>query len=313
MRAISQDVAGGPEVLHLVDLPRPVPGPTEVLVRVHAAGVNPTDAKTRARGKFPIGVPPPFVLGFDVCGTVEEVGEGATLYDPGTRVFGMPRFPYPASAYAEFVTAPSRHFARVPDELDDVHAAALPLAGLTAWQALVDTAGTNPGQRVLIHAAAGGVGHLAVQIAKARGAHVIATATAAKHPLLRELGADETLDYRSADFAQAVSSVDVVLDPVGGETTKRSLEVLNAGGMLVRLPTWTDQDLPTRRHADEIGVRAVRMLVEPDLGALTALARLVQEDKLHVEIDSVFALTDAAKAHQRIDSRRTIGKIVLQV
>jgi NADPH:quinone reductase-like Zn-dependent oxidoreductase len=215
MRAISQDVAGGPEVLHLVDLPRPVPGPTEVLVRVHAAGVNPTDAKTRARGKFPIGVPPPFVLGFDVCGTVEEVGEGATLYDPGTRVFGMPRFPYPASAYAEFVTAPSRHFARVPDELDDVHAAALPLAGLTAWQALVDTAGTNPGQRVLIHAAAGGVGHLAVQIAKARGAHVIATATAAKHPLLRELGADETLDYRSADFAQAVSSVDVVLDPVG--------------------------------------------------------------------------------------------------
>lgn len=313
MRAISQDVGGGPEVLHLVDLPTPVPGPTEVLVRVHAAGVNPTDAKTRARGRFPSGHKPPFVLGFDVSGTVEAVGDGATLYQRGTAVFGMPRFPHPAGAYAEFVTAPSRHFARTPAELDQVHAAALPLAGLTAWQALVDTAQLQPGQRVLIHAAAGGVGHLAVQIAKARGAHVIATATADKHPLLKDLGADETLDYTTVDLGQAIGPVDVVLDPIGGATTRQSVELLKDGGTLVRLPAWVDDDRTARRRAAQLGVRAVRLLVEPDLGGLTALVALVQAGELRAEIDSIFALEDVAQAHRRIDTGQTTGKIVLQI
>src|SRR5207244_719097 len=173
MRAIRQQTLGGPEVLELVEVPRPEPAPTEVLVRVAAAGVNPVDWKTRTRGGF-LGQPP-FTVGWDVAGVVDGVGRGVTRFAPGDRGFGMPRLPREAAAYAEYVTSPSRQLARIPDGLADVDAAALPLAALTAWQALVETADVQPGQRVLILAAAGGVGHLAVQIAKARGAHVIGT------------------------------------------------------------------------------------------------------------------------------------------
>ena len=209
MRAIRQLSLGGPDVLELADVPRPEPGPTEVLVRVAAAGVNPVDWKVRARGGF-LGEPP-FTVGWDVAGVVEELGRGVTRFTPGDRVFGMPRFPREAAAYAEYVTAPSRQLARIPEGLGDVEAAALPLAGLTAWQALVETAGVGPKSRVLILAAAGGVGHLAVQIAKARGAYVIGTARPEKHAFLASLGADEAVDYttepgRSAASATSTSS-----------------------------------------------------------------------------------------------------------
>src|SRR5262245_61551146 len=179
MRVVRQLVLGGPEVLEVVEAPRPEPGPTEVLVRVGAAGVNPVDWKLRAAGGF-LGEPP-FTVGWDVAGVVEEVGYGVTRFAEGDRVFGMPRFPREAAAYAEYVVSPSRQLARTPDELSDVEAAALPLAGLTAWQALVETAGVGAGDRVLVLGAAGGVGHLAVQIAKARGAYVVGTARAEKH------------------------------------------------------------------------------------------------------------------------------------
>ncbi len=184
--------------------------PTEVLVRTLAAGVNPVDWKVRARGGF-LGEPP-FTVGWDVAGVVEEVGYGVTRFAVGDRVFGMPRFPREAAAYAEYVTSPSRQLARIPDDLGDVEAGALPLAGLTAWQALVETADVQPGQRVLVLAAAGGVGHLAVQIAKARGAYVLGTARAEKHPFLAELGVDEAIDYTSENVAERAHDVDVVLD-----------------------------------------------------------------------------------------------------
>ncbi len=202
MRSVRQSTVGGPEVLELVEVPRPAPGPTEVLVRVAAAGVNPVDWKVRARGGF-LGEPP-FTVGWDVAGEVEEVGFGVTRFAPGDRVFGMPRFPREAAAYSEYVTSPSRQLARIPENVSDIEAAALPLAGLTAWQALVETADVQPGQRVLILAAAGGVGHLAVQIAKARGAYVLGTARAAKHAFLRELGVDEAIDYTQVDVAERV-------------------------------------------------------------------------------------------------------------
>lgn len=157
MRAVSQDTAGAPDVLKVVEVERPEPGRGEILVRVHAAGVNPTDWKTRRRGEFATGARPPFTLGYDVAGVVEAVGAGVTLFQAGDEVFGMPRFPHPAGAYAEYVAAPARHFAPRPDGLTPIQAGALPLASLTAWQALVDTADVQPGQRVLIHAAAGGV------------------------------------------------------------------------------------------------------------------------------------------------------------
>ncbi|MGW4890851.1 NADP-dependent oxidoreductase [Kitasatospora sp. NPDC004240] len=312
MCAVSQDTAGGPEVLRLVEVPRPRPGRGEVLVRVHAAGVNPADWKTRSRGEFATGARPPFTLGFDVSGVVEEVGEGVTVLRPGAPVYGMPRFPYPAGAYAEYVTAPARHFAPRPEGLGHLEAGALPLAALTAWQALVDTADVRPGQRVLIHAAAGGVGHLAVQIAKARGAHVIGTASAAKHDLLRSLGADELVDHRTRDAAEVVRDVDVVLDPLGGANRARSLRTLRRpGGTLVSLLP-PDAAFP-RAEAEAAGVRAVFMLVEPDLQGLREITALVESGRLRVVVDAVFPLAAAADAHRLGERGRTTGKIVLSV
>ncbi|MFJ1565468.1 NADP-dependent oxidoreductase [Streptomyces erythrochromogenes] len=306
MRAIVVNEWGGPENLVEREIERPEPGLGEVLVRVHAAGVNPVDWKTRASGALIAWGETP-IVGWDVSGTVEAVGPGVTLYAPGDEVYGMPLFPRQAGGYAEFVVAPARHFARKPRSLDHVQAAALPLAALTAWQALVDTAGVTAGQRVLVHAAAGGVGHLAVQIAKARGAYVIGTASAAKHDVLRELGADELIDYRSVDFAEAVSDVDVVLDALGGDTAERSLKVLRSGGHLVSLPG------PDSVPAGADGVNAAWVLVDPDLKGLEAIADLADRGLLKPLVETVLPLADAARAHEIGEQGRTTGKIVLTV
>ncbi|MFB6694944.1 NADP-dependent oxidoreductase [Streptomyces virginiae] len=306
MRAIVVKEWGGPENLVEREIERPEPGLGEVLVRVHAAGVNPVDWKTRASGALIAWGETP-IVGWDVAGTVEAVGPGVTLYAPGDEVYGMPHFPRQAGGYAEYVVAPARHFARKPASLDHVQAAALPLAALTAWQALVDTAGVTAGQRVLVHAAAGGVGHLAVQIAKARGAYVIGTASAAKHDVLRELGADELIDYRSVDFAEAVADVDVVLDALGGETAERSLKVLKPGGHLVSLPG------PDSVPAGADGVNASWVLVDPDLGGLQAIAELADKGLLKPLVETVLPLAEAARAHEIGEQGRTTGKIVLTV
>ncbi|MGK5551396.1 NADP-dependent oxidoreductase [Actinomadura kijaniata] len=306
MRAISQDTVGGPEVLKEIELPRPEPGPTEVLVRVRAAGVNPTDWKHRAGAAAMLGEPP-FVLGWDVSGVVEAVGLGVSLHKPGDEVFGMLRYPGGHGAYAEYVTAPSRHFARKPANLDHVQAAALPLAALTAWQALVDTADVRPGQRVLVHAAAGGVGHLAVQIAKAHGAYVLGTARAAKHGFLRSIGVDEPIDYTTTDFAETGRDVDVVVDTIGGDYGPRSLRTLREGGVLVSLVLSRLADLGPGT------ARAETVLVEPDHHALTRIAELAEQGRLRAGIDTVLPLAEAAKAHARGESGRVQGKIVLTV
>ncbi len=304
---------GGPEVLELREIDRPEPAPTEVLVRVAAAGVNPVDWKVREQPWLPdlIGEPP-LVLGWDVAGTVAEVGYGVTRFAPGDRVFGMPWFPRPARAYAEYVTAPSRHFARTPRALGDEAAGALPLAGLTAWQALVDTAGVGEGDRVLIHAAGGGVGHLAVQIAKARGAHVIGTARAEKHGFLRELGADEAIDYTAQRFEEAVADVDVVLDLVGGDDYGlRSLETMRPGGLLIAIPGGVTDAVASA--AAEQSKRATGLLVEPDAAGLEALAALAERGRLRVAIEARYPLAEAAEAHARLQGGRARGKVVLTV
>ncbi|MEV7105564.1 NADP-dependent oxidoreductase [Streptomyces atroolivaceus] len=307
MRAIRQTVLGGPEVLDAVEVERPAPGPSELLVRVRSAGLNPTDWKHRENGGFL--KEPPFVLGWDVSGVVEAVGLGVALFEPGDEVFGMLPYPYGAGSHAEYVTAPARSFARKPATVDHEQAGALPLAALTAWQALVDTADVRPGQRVLIHAAAGGVGHLAVQIAKARGAYVIGTASAAKHDFLRELGVDEPVDYQKTDFAEAVRHVDVVLDTIGGDYRFRSLRVLRPGGLLVTLLPSGATDFI--EEADKLGVRAVEMLVEADHAGMNAIAELVEGGKLRATIAGSFPLAEAAKAHALGDTGRTTGKLVL--
>ncbi|KUO06421.1 NADP-dependent oxidoreductase [Streptomyces caeruleatus] len=309
MRAISQDVLGGPEVLKEVELERPTPRPNEVLVRVRAAGVNPTDWKHRANGGF-LGEPP-FVLGWDVSGVVEAVGIGVARFQPGDEVFGMLSYPFGHGSHAEYVTAPARTFAPKPASIDHTQAGALPLVSLTAWQALVEYADVRPGQRVLVHAAAGGVGHVAVQIAKARGAYVIGTASAGKHEFLRGLGADELIDYRETDFTEAVKDVDVVLDTLGGATSVRSLKVLRPGGVVVSiLPVGSDE---FHEEAERLGVRAVRMLVDADRADLRAITDLVEKGQLRVEIAGTFPLADATEAHALGDTGRTTGKLVLTV
>ncbi|MEV0439215.1 NADP-dependent oxidoreductase [Streptomyces spectabilis] len=310
MRAVSPRAWGTPDVLVPVEVDRPEPGLTEILVKVHAAGVNPVDWKTRAAGAFGTWGDTP-ILGYDVSGTVEAVGPGVTLFAPGDEVFGMPRFPEQAGGYAEYVTAPARRFAPKPATVDHVQAAALPLAALTAWQGLIETAGLRAGQRVLIHAAAGGVGHLAVQIAKAHGAYVIGTARADKHDFLWKLGADELIDYTTTDFAEAVRDVDVVLDGVGGEYGPRSLPVLRRGGHLVTLPD--PGGLPDAARAEALGVHTGWTVVEPDRHGMLEIARLVEEGTLRAAIDKVLPLESAAEAHAYGERGRTQGKIVLQV
>lgn len=313
MQAISATRPGGPEVLEPVTTARPRPGLVEVLVRVHAAGVNPTDWKSRRRGADDRkrDQEAPTILGYDVSGVVEAVGPGVTLFQPGDEVFGMPLFPNFPGAYAEYVVAPPRHFAPKPVKLSHVEAAALPLVSLTAYQALTDFAEVRPGQRVLVHAAAGGVGHVAVQIAKALGAYVIGTASAAKHDFVRGLGADEVIDYRSQDFVEAAGRVDVVIDTIGGDYLVRDLAVLNDGGTLVSLTEVPSPELVAQAAAR--GVRAAFMLVEPDQAGMRAVAELVGSGQLAVTVEAVFPLAEAARAHELSETGRVTGKIVLAV
>jgi NADPH:quinone reductase-like Zn-dependent oxidoreductase len=312
MRVITQRSTGGPEVLELGRAAVPQPLPTEIRVRVAAAGVNPVDWKTRAgSGMAAVVGPAPFTVGWDVAGTVDAVGPGVTRFAPGDAVLGMPWFPRQAGAYAEFVTAPSRHFAHRPAGLSEIAAAGLSLAGLTAWQGLVDVGGVQPGQRVLVHAAAGGVGHLAVQIAKARGAYVIGTASVGKHDLLHDLGIDETVDYRAEAFERVVEPVDLVFDLIGGDVAVRSLDVLKPGARMICLPSAAAADAIAA--ARERGLRATGMLVEPDGDGLEELTRLVDDRRLRVVVAETFPLERASHAHRAGELGRTTGKLVLTI
>ena len=278
---------GGPEVMRVAEVERPSPISTEVLVRVVAAGVNPVDCKTR-RGE---GVsrwvgPPPFVVGWDVAGVVEAMGYGVTRFSVGDRVFGMPRFPRAAGAYAEYVTAPSRQFARLPSEVSMVDAASLPLAWLTAWQCLVETANLQSGQTVLIHGAAGGVGQLAMQVANGQGAQV----------------AVDALETRGADVA---------LDLVGGGDTLRLVATLRPGGMLLAVADGADDAV--KAEAARLGVVVREPLVEPDGHALESAARLLGDGLLEANVRETFSLERAAAAHERLEKGGVRGKLVLEV
>ncbi|MEO5760025.1 MAG: NADP-dependent oxidoreductase [Mesorhizobium sp.] len=306
MRAITQNSVGGPDVLVVADQPDPTPKAGEVLVRVKAAGINPVDGAVRA-GYYPLLGEPPFVLGWDISGTVEALGAGVVNFKVGDDVFGMPRFPKQAAAYAELVAVPADEIALKPRAADHIQTGALPLAGLTAWQGLVHHGGLKPGQRVLIHAGAGGVGHLAVQIAKARGAYVIATASPEKLDFVRSLGADEVIDYTNADFTREVRDIDLVLEPVGGDHADQSLKVIRGGGTLVSLLNINDA---TRTQASARGIRVERMSVVPDREGLRELGHLIDAGKLAVHVAKAFPLEQAGAAHAFL-ATRPIGKVVL--
>ncbi|MBD0742871.1 NADP-dependent oxidoreductase [Streptomyces sp. CBMA152] len=307
MRAVIQKSFGGPEVLETVEMERPTPLSGEVLIRVHASGINPADVAVRS-GAFPLLGEPPFGVGWDISGVVEETGPGAR-FKPGDEVYGMPFFPRAATGYAEYVAVPSRQVARKPTTIDHTHAAAVPLAALTAWQGLVDAARVTEGQRVLIHRAAGGVGHFAVQIAKARGAHVIALASEPKHDFLRGLGADEVIDYRTTDLTEAVHDLDVVFD--SSSQGASSLEILRPGGTLVTIMEHGNQELAAQVEA--AGRRFAGISVEPDYASLEAIAALIDAGSIRPHVSETFPLTDAAKAHEVVELGRVQGKVVLTV
>jgi NADPH:quinone reductase-like Zn-dependent oxidoreductase len=300
MRAIILRGFGGPEVLEVTELERPEPAAGEVLVRVEAVGLNPVEAFARS-GALPLFGPPPIVLGWDVAGVVEAAGPGVDRFAPGDRVFGMPRFPRLAHGYAEYVAAPAAELARPPADLDPVHAAALPLVGLTVWQSLVGAAAIEPGQHVLVHAGGGGVGHLAVQLAKARGARVTATASEGKRAFVEELGADTVVDYRSEDVASRVRDVDVVLDPIGGDVAEQSVPLVRPGGTIVSLLRHHDED-ELKARVESTGRRFVGHLVSPDGPGLEALAALVDDGTLRVHVARTFGFDEIAEAHRLLDA-----------
>lgn len=293
MRAISQRVFGGPEVLEVVEVEPPTAGPGEVVVRVEAAGVNPADWKRRAGLLRRFGEPP-FTVGLDFA------GEG---------LFGVV-LP-PRGTYAEYVAVPRTSLAPAPSGLDAVHAAALPTAGLTAWQALVRAGAVHPGKSVLVHAAAGGIGHLAVQVAKAHGAYVLGTARAGKHPFIKELGVDEAIDYTSTDFAAVARGVDIVIDPIGGEYGPRSLDTLAADGVLVDVRGTGPDRTAVRELSLQRGLRYVEFGFTPSADDLRELAGLVERGALRVVVDRVLPLERAAEAHRLSEAGRAAGKIVL--
>jgi NADPH:quinone reductase-like Zn-dependent oxidoreductase len=308
MKAVRIHRYGGPEVLEYEDAPRPAPAIGEVLLRVHATSVNPFDCAVRAgymAGYIPVTFP--FILGTDIAGVVEEVGDGVTAFKPGDAVYargGVMR----DGAYAEYAVAPAPDVAAKPQSLDAVHAAALLHVTLTAWQALFNLAGLTEGQTILIHGAGGGVGHVAVQLAKSRGAKVTGTASD-NVKFVRGLGADEVIDYSKVPFEKAVRAVDVVLDTVGGDTQERSWDVLKPGGILV-----STVQPPSEEAAAAHGVRLGYVSSAPPIGkTLTEIAALVDSGRLRPEVSAVLPLREVGKAHQWVESRHVRGKIVLQV
>jgi len=310
MKSLIQYRFGDPDVLELAEVSEPSRNFTEVLVRVHAASINAIDVKMRL-GAIPLLGAPPFVPGWDISGVVEEIDPGATRFKVGDEVFGMPLFPRAANAYAEYVVSPSRHLWLKPARLTHTQAAALPMAGLTALQALRDIAQVQPGQRVLIHGAGGGVGHLAVQVAKALGAVVIATASAAKHDFVRKLGADQVIDYQTVDFTAVLKDIDVAFDIVGQAYAERSLSVLKPNGIVVTTEAFSTSHVVALAAA--AGRRFSSIAVEPDGAGLQQLAAWVDSGQLTPYISHELPLNEGARAHALVEKGSVIGKIVLRI
>ncbi|RSD10839.1 NADP-dependent oxidoreductase [Amycolatopsis eburnea] len=307
MKAVRIHRFGDESVLTVENVPIPQPGPGDVLVRVHAAAVNPVDSLVR-RGLFAVSDRPmPWILGWDFAGTVVAVGSGTTRWAVGDVVYGRPSLARDGS-YAQYLAVDAGEIAAVPRTLSLESAAAVPLVTLTAWKALFDLGGLEAGKTVLVHAGAGGVGTMAIQLARHRGAKVVATASGDGVELARSLGADEVIDHRGEDFAARGRFADVVLDAVGGETLERSYNVVASGGALV-----TIAGAPNEEKAAELGISVHTFVLDSNGPRLSEIAALVDAGELRPVVSHVLDLDDVAQAHRLIDSGRTRGKIVLRV
>lgn len=307
MKAVQIRRFGGPEVLKIEEIPTPEPTEGEIRVRVRAASVNPVDYKMR-RGGYPRAKEEqlPLTLGRDVAGTVDRCGPGVTEFKPGDAVFTI--LPWDRGGYAEFAVVKVADCALKPKRVQEPQAAAVPLAGLTAWQGLFDHGGLHEGQCVLIHGGAGGVGHLAVQLANAKGATVYATCSGQDMGFVEGLGAKRAIDYRSERFEDVVHDVDVVLDLVAGETQERSWSVLKADGIIVSTLKPPSQERAAERHA-----RGTNYLVEPNGKELAEIAHLIDNGRVIPEIDRIYPLRAAAEAQAHLENEHVRGKVILQV
>lgn len=311
MKAIILKDFGGVENLELTEKEVPAVGAGEVLVKLNAISINPVDVKTRS-GKGIAGLIKdqlPVILGWDISGTITEVGEGVTQFKTGDAVFAMLAFPGLGNTYAEYVVAKADELALKPENVSHNDAAAGTLAALTAWQALTTHANVQPGQRVLIHAAAGGVGHYAVQMAKHLGAYVIGTASAANRDFVLGLGADEHVDYRAQPFEEVIQDIDFVLDSMGGDYIDRSLKVTKKGGTIISIPSGLNETVTEKAKA--LGINGYTIRVKPSGDDMQQIAVLLAGGKIRSHVSAVFPFEEMAGAHQQIETGRTVGKVVL--
>ena len=306
MKAVVAHEYGAPEVLKFEEVPRPEPKEDEVLVRVIASGVNPADPLTLS-GKYAreFGTHLPLIPGYDIAGIVEKTGVKVTNRKAGDAVYGYPTF---GGGWAEYITVKQWEVAAKPKTLNFAEAAAVPMGALTAWQALVDTAQLHPGQTILVHGGSGGVGSFAVQIAKARGARVIATASTANQDLLKQLGADVAIDYMKTRFEEVAKDVDAVLDPVGKETLARSYGVVKKGGIVMSLVA-----RPDPVELEKRGIRGAAISVHPDAEDLAEIARLIDAGKIKPVVTEVLPLSEAIAAQRQAETHHTRGKLVLRI
>jgi NADPH:quinone reductase-like Zn-dependent oxidoreductase len=313
MKAIILTQPGGVENLQLTEIEKPTPAKGEVLIKVKAISINPVDWKTR-KGTGVYGrlkEQNPLIIGWDISGVVESVGDDIVEFKTGDEVFGMVNFPGHGKAYAEYVAAPATHLALKPANISHEEAAAATLAALTAWQVLVTYANVQPGQKVLVHAAAGGVGHYGVQIAKHLGAYVIGTSSAAKKEIVMDLGADEHIDYTSQKFEEVVTDADLVFDTIGGENFVRSLDAVKKNGWVISIPSGMSGDVESQAKAKGVNARA--MLVESSAKDMRALAELLSNGKMKSLIDSVFPFEQMGAAHTELEKAKATGKIIVTI
>jgi NADPH:quinone reductase-like Zn-dependent oxidoreductase len=306
MKAVVAHEYGAPEVLKFEEVPRPEPNEDEALVRVIASSVNPADPLTLS-GKYAreFGTHLPLIPGYDIAGVVEKTGANITKLKMGDAVYGYPTF---GGCWAEYITVKEWEVAAKPKSLNFVEAAAVPMGALTAWQALVDVAKLQPGQTVLIHGGSGGVGSFAIQIAKERGARVIATASTANQDLLEQLAADVAVDYTKTKFEDVAKGVDAVLDPVGKETLARSYGVVKKGGIVMSLVA-RPEPAEIKKH----GIRGAGISVHPDSEDLAEIAQLIDAGKIKPIVTQVLPLNQAIAAQQQAATHHTRGKVVLRI
>jgi NADPH:quinone reductase-like Zn-dependent oxidoreductase len=306
MKAVVAHEYGAPQVLKFEDVPRPGPSDDEALVRVIASSVNPADPLTLS-GKYAkeFGTHLPLIPGYDIAGVVEKTGASVTKLKVGDAVYGYPTF---GGGWADYVTVKEWEVAAKPKSLNFVEAAAVPMGALTAWQALVDVAKIQPGQTVLIHGGSGGVGSFAIQIAKARGARVITTASTANQDLLKQLGADMAVDYTKTKFEDVAKDVDAVLDPVGRDTLARSYDVVKKGGIVMSLVA-----LPDKNELQKRGIHGAAISAHPDAGDLAEIAQLIDSGKIKPIVTQIRPLSEAIAAQQQAATHHTRGKVVLRI